>query len=214
VKPRVVAPRRPRPPQPTGAGAIVSAPLPAALVTQLRELAVAEGASLLTVLQAAFEVVLARPAGEAHLAFGSLLPGRTRSELEPLLGFFANTVVVRGSVAGNPSFRELVRRCNDTMLDAMAHQDVPFGALVEALKPERLPGRNPLFQFLFTLRPAAMVPRFRFDDMQVEPWPIRLGTSRFDCSIQIIDESDAVRVWVEYSTELFDRDRIERMIEH
>ena len=132
-----------------------------------------------------------------------------------MVGFFANTVVIRADLAGQPTFRALLHRCDETVVDATANQDVPFGTLVEALKPERVPGRNPLFQHLFTLLPASMVPLFRFADLQVATLMPQPGTSRFDFSFQISDESDGgLGVWIEYSTELYDRERIERLVEH
>jgi amino acid adenylation domain-containing protein len=205
---------RPRPLQPTGAGAIFESALPEELCRALRESARIEGVSLLDVMMAGFQMVIGRHTGQTDLTFGSLLPGRTRSQLDPMVGFFANTVVVRGSLAGNPTFRALAHRCNETMLDAVAHQDVPFGTLVEALKPERLAGRNPLFQHLFTLRPASMAPRFQFGDLRVEKCMPVSGTSRFDFSVQVNDEPDGgVGFFIEYSTELYDRDRIERLVE-
>jgi amino acid adenylation domain-containing protein len=97
----------------------------------------------------------------------------------------------------------------------MAHQDVPFGTLVEALKPERLPGRNPLFQHVFTLLPAPMVPQFRFGDLRVDKRTAMPSTCRFDMSVQVTDEPDGgMSVWIEYSTELYDADRIERLAGH
>jgi amino acid adenylation domain-containing protein len=206
---------RPRPAQPTGAGAIFRSALPEELCRAVREFARTEGISLLPVMLAGFQVVVGRYTGQRDLILGSLLSGRTRSEMEPLVGFFVNTVVLRGSLAGNPAFRVLAQGCNETVLDAMAHQDVPFGTLVQALKPERMVGRNPLFQHLFTLMPASMVPQFQFDGLQIDEWVARPGTSRFDLSVQVTDEPDGgIGLWIEYSTELYDRDRIERLAEH
>ncbi len=206
---------RPRPPRPTGAGEVLTSAMPAETARAAREFARAEGVSLLTVMMAAFQVLAGRYTGQHDLSLGTLLSGRTRPEMEPLVGFFANTLVVRGDLAGNPSFRALVHRCNDALLEAMANQDVPFGTLVEALKPDRMPGRNPMFQHLFTLMPASMLPRFRFDGLQAEKLVARTGTSRLDLSVQVTDQADdGIGFWIEYSTELYDRDLIQRLIEH
>ncbi|WP_432841893.1 non-ribosomal peptide synthetase [Dactylosporangium sp. CA-092794] len=206
---------RPRPVRPTAAGGVFQAELPRELGRGLRDLARAEGVSLLAVLMAGYQAVLGRYTGQREIVLGSVLSGRTRPELEPMIGMFANAVVVRGDLAGNPSFRELAHRCGDTLLDAIANQEIPFGTLVDRLKPERLPGRNPLFQHVFTLMPAPMVSRFQFSGLRAEPltrWP---GTSRFELTFQITDAPEGeVGIWIEYSTEVFTPGRIERLVEH
>lgn len=205
---------RPRPPRPTGAGATLRSAMPAGTSRALRDYVRSEGVSLLAVTLAAFQVLVGRHTGQQDLSIGSLLSGRTRPEMDALVGFFANTLVFRASLAGNPPFRVLVHRCHDALLEAMANQDVPFGTLVETLKPDRIPGRNPLFQHLFTLMPAAMLARFRFDGLSVEELVARTGTSRLDLSVQVTDQPDGgIGFLVEYSTELYDRDRVERLVD-
>ncbi|MEV8516354.1 amino acid adenylation domain-containing protein [Dactylosporangium sp. NPDC051484] len=215
LEPLDVPTDRPHPVQPTGAGAVFQARLPRELGDGLRELARAEGVSLLAVLTAGYQVTLGRYTGQRDIALGAVMSGRTRPEVEPMVGMFANTVVVRGNLTDDPTFRRLARRCHETLLDAIANQDLPFGTLVEQLKPERLPGRNPLFQHVFTLLPTPMVAQPRFAGLLAEPmtrWP---GTSRFELSVQITDSPQGhLDVWIEYSTEVFDADRIERLVEH
>ncbi|MCW5254092.1 non-ribosomal peptide synthetase [Streptomyces sp. SHP 1-2] len=206
---------RPRPPQPSGTGATLECTLPAGLGAALRDLAARERASLLSVLLSAFSVVVARYTGQSELAFGSVFSGRTRDELEPLVGFFANTLVLRADVSGDPSFTGLVARVNSTVLEALEHQDLPFGSLVQELRPERDPSRNPLFQISFTLLTEGIVGAFEFAGLTVEERPVHLGTSRFDLAFQVTDRGEAgLDVWIEYATDLFDRDRMERLVEH
>lgn len=210
---------RARPVQPTGAGAAFTPALPADTCRAVREFAQAEGMSLLAVMLAGFQIVVSRYTGQEDLAIGTLMSGRSRVELEPLVSFFANTVVLRGNLAGNPAFRVLAEQCQDALLEAMVNQDVPFGTLVEMLKPERAPGRNPLFQHLLALMPAEMLRPFEFDGLdvvelvdEVAAWR---GTSRFDLSVQVNDQPDGgIDFLIEYSTELYDRDRIERLVDH
>jgi len=141
--------------------------------------------------------------------------GRTRSELESMVGFFANSLVLRTDITGDPTGRELIKRCGNTVLNAMAHQDVPFGTVVQELKPERVAGRNPLFQICFTMLTEEFVGKYSFGDLTVSRMPLQLGTSRFDMAFQVNVASDgSAAVWIEYSTELFDRDRIDRLVEH
>ncbi|MGP3983818.1 non-ribosomal peptide synthetase [Streptomyces sp. KR80] len=206
---------RTRPSRPTWAGAELELDLPDGLGAALRDWARIERVSLLAVLQAGFLTVLTRYTGQEDLAVGSVFSGRTRSEVEPLVGFFANTLVLRTSTAGNPTFRELVGRCQETVLGALEHQDIPFGTLVEELRPERTPGRNPLFQISFTLLTGAMTGEFGLGELAVEPMPVENGTSRFDLAFQVNEAADGrLRVWLEYSTELFERGRMERLVDH
>ncbi|WP_344143401.1 condensation domain-containing protein, partial [Polymorphospora rubra] len=206
---------RPHPAQPKGAGALMRQALSDRVAVASRELALGERASLLAVLLAGFLVVLERYTGQRDLAVGSVFSGRTRSETEPLVGYFANALVLRTDVAGDPTFRELVGRCNATVLGATAHQEVPFGLVVDALNPERSPGRNPLFQVSFTLQAAGMTGDFRLGDLAVRPVDIDWNRARFDIAFAVVEKpGGGIDALVEYSTELFDADRIDRLVEH
>nr|BFE59782.1 hypothetical protein GCM10020063_043080 [Dactylosporangium thailandense] len=207
---------RPRPARPTGAGALLARPLPAGLAGRLRTLAAAEGVSFLAVLLAGLLTVLQRYTGQDDIAVGSVFSGRTRSEIEPLVGFFANTLVLRTDAAGDPTFRELVRRCHDTVLGASGHQEVPFGLVVDALQPERVPGRNPLFQVSFTLQAQAVTEAgLVLPGTDVRTLPREAARARFDLAVAAEERpGDGLDLTVEYSTELFDADRIERLVGH
>jgi amino acid adenylation domain-containing protein len=204
-----------RPAHPTGAGDSVVQDLPGHLIDAARKVAATENVSLLAVFATAMCMVLHRYTGQTDLAFGSVLSGRTRRELEPLVGLFVNPVVLRTSVAGDPTLRELMRRCQETTLDALAHQDVVFGSIVEHLHPERVAGRNPLFQVALSLLPDQIMDDFRFGELSVQNVPLHAGTARFDFSMQVSTRATGDgSVWVEYSTELFERERIERLVVH
>ncbi|MEV0752909.1 amino acid adenylation domain-containing protein [Streptosporangium sp. NPDC050280] len=206
---------RERPSAPTGAGRIYEGRLPDDLARGIRDLAQAENVSLLALTMAGYQVVINRYTGQEDIALGSVFSGRTRSETEPMMGFFANTVAVRGNLGGNPVFRELVHTTNDTVLDAMARQDMPFGRMIEELGPERIPGRNPLVAHLFTLLPESMIARWSLPGVDVEMLTPQPETTRFDLTFQINDLPDGgLGVWIEYSSELFDHERVERLVEH
>jgi amino acid adenylation domain-containing protein len=207
---------RPRPLQSSWRGVFYERQLAPGLIEQARRLAAAESVlSVLSVLTAAFSAVLSRYTDEYDLAIGSVFSGRSRAELESMVGFFANTLVLRTDLTGDPTGRELVRRCSGTVLGALTHQDVPFGRVVAELRPKRIAGRNPLFQICFALLTENIVGEYSFGDLTVTPLPLQLGTSRFDMAFQLSVRSDGeASVWVEYSTELFDEDRIERLIQH
>ena len=206
---------RPRPALPSWRGTTWESTLSPQALAQAHQLAGSERVSLLAVLSAAFFAVLSRYTDQFDLAVGSVFSGRTRTELDQMIGFFANTLVLRADLSGDPSGRELIQRCNGVVLGALANQDIPFGTVVEELRPERVPGRNPLFQVSFTLLTAEIVGAYSFGELSVSPLPLQLGTSRFDIAFQISVEPDGrASIWVEYSTELFDQDRIQRLVRH
>ncbi|MFC0527566.1 amino acid adenylation domain-containing protein [Phytohabitans kaempferiae] len=209
---------RPRPAQPTGAGANRQRRLPGALSTVASAYARTHRVSFLAVVQAALLTVLHRYTGQTDLPIGSIFSGRTRAEIEPLVGFFANTLVLRTDVGGDPSFAEVVRRCHHSVLDATVHQDVPFGLVVETLQPERTAGRNPLFQISLTLQPGrggGGEGRLDLGGLTTESVNVPTGYARFDLGIDLAESPDGtLELAVEYSTELFDADRIDRLTDH
>ncbi|HEX2050061.1 MAG TPA: condensation domain-containing protein, partial [Actinomycetota bacterium] len=205
---------RPRPPVATLEGATAVRQVPDDVVERVQSHGARKGASLYMSLLAAFDALLHRYTGQDDIVVGSANASRDRSELEPLIGFFVNMLVMRTDVGGNPTFIELVERVRDVALGAYAHQEVPFEALVDELRPERDPSRNPLFQVSFNLQnqgPGRLdLPGIELQRLDV----IELGKSRFDLTFIVFPEDDGLRIAVEYSTDLFDADRIERMLAH
>jgi len=205
---------RARPAQPTGAGAAAERRIADELAAAARGYARTNQVSFLAVLQAALLTVLHRYTGQQDMAVGSIFSGRTRAELEPVVGFFTNTLVLRTDLGGDPSFAELVRRCHDTVMNATRHQDVPFGLIVDALQPERVAGRNPLFQMSLTLQPANTQADLALGNLTAELLTAANSYARFDLAIDLIEAPDGLEISLEYSTELFDADRIERLLDH
>ncbi|MEO3808388.1 amino acid adenylation domain-containing protein [Sphaerisporangium sp. B11E5] len=205
---------RPRPADPTGAGAAADHQVPASTAAAARAYARTHQVSFLAVLQAALLTVLHRYTGQEDLVIGSIFSGRTRPEIEPVVGFFANTVVLRTDVGGEPTFAEVVRRCHETVLDATERQDIPFALIVDALQPERVAGRNPLFQISLTLQPANNQADLTLGDVAAEPLDAAARSARFDVAIDAIDSGDGLDLVVEYSSELFDPGRMERFLDH
>ncbi len=207
---------RPRPAQSTGAGGSVRRVLPAELGTAARDYARAHRVSFLAVMHAALLTVLHRWTGQDDLPVGSVSTNRPIRELESLVGYFVNTVVLRTSTRGCPTFAELVGRCHETIMDAANHQDVPFNVVVDAVQPERVAGRAPLFQVGLALQPAGesfadLCP----DQLETRASVLATGHAMFDVEIEL-DETVPGRLQVRaaYSTELFDADRIERLMDH
>ncbi|PRY22029.1 non-ribosomal peptide synthetase [Pseudosporangium ferrugineum] len=204
---------RPRPAVRTWQGASLTAELPPGDARDVAEFARTERVSFLAVLYAAFAAVLARCTGQEDLAIGSVFGGRTRAELEPLVGYFASTVVLRTGLGGDPTFAEIVRRGNETVLEAIEHQDVPFAAVVDALKPERDPARNPLFQVSLAYQPGG-TDGFRLGGLRTEALAGSTSASRFDLGISVTESADGgLRASVEYATELFDEDFVRGLVE-
>ncbi|MBB2914101.1 non-ribosomal peptide synthetase component F [Streptosporangium becharense] len=207
---------RPRPDRPTGRGDTIARQTPDELSAAVRACAREHRVSLLAVLQAALLVVLHRYTGQRDLPIGSIFSGRTRADIEGLVGFFGNTLVLRTPLDGDPTFGELVRRCHDTILNATAHQDVPFNLVVDALRPERAAGRNPLFQIGLTLLPRDIgAADLVLGEVSIEPIVVPERYALYDISVDVSDSPDGtLPLSVEYSTDLFDADRIDRFIDH
>src|SRR5262249_15933057 len=142
---------RPRPPLHTSRGARESVLIPAPLAEALRGLGRQEGAALFMTMLASFQTLLHRYSAQDDILVGTPIANRNRIEVEGLIGWFVNTVVVRTDFSGDPTFRELLRRVRDVALSAYANQDLPFEILVDALRPDRDPSRTPLFQAMFVL---------------------------------------------------------------
>ena len=145
---------RPRPAQQSFRGARQSIVFPENLTAAIKQLSRRESVTLFTTLLAAFKTLLYRYSGQEEVVIGSPIAGRNRTEIENLIGLFANTLVLRTDLSENPSFRDLLKRVREASFGAYAHQDLPFEKLVEELQPERDLSRNPLFQVMFVLQNA------------------------------------------------------------
>ncbi|WP_255507392.1 condensation domain-containing protein, partial [Mycolicibacterium sp. 018/SC-01/001] len=199
---------RPRPTAPTGTGGAVELALDADSVRALREVAVAEQASMLMVLHTAVVILLHRLGAGTDIVVGTPVAGRDDAALSDLIGLFVNTVVLRTDVSGNPTIADLLAVIRAGDLDAFAHADLPFDRIVEALNPPRIPGRNPLFNvFVAHHRDAG-------DDTTLFELPVRwhehtAQTAMFDLDVTLTEHSDGTATLaVEYSADLFDRDTV------
>jgi amino acid adenylation domain-containing protein len=213
-RPRLELPAaRPRPGEPGYRGAVHSLVFPRALSAGLRALARREGATLFSTLLAGFDALLRRYTGEDDVWVGVPTAGRARAEFEGLIGFFANTLVLRTDVSGDPSFRELVRRVKEVSGNAFEHEELPLERVVEELNPDRDLRGNPLFQVGFALQNA---PReaLELPELTIAPFATDVRVTRLDLEIHLYEhESDTAAVLV-YSTELFDAETIERLGVH
>ncbi|HEX2190629.1 MAG TPA: amino acid adenylation domain-containing protein, partial [Longimicrobiaceae bacterium] len=202
----------PRPAERTHRGAHERAELPAALLERLRALGRGEGATLFMVLLGAFQALLSRYGAGEDIVVGSPIAGRTRRELEGLIGYFANTLVLRTELGGDPAFREVLRRVRAATLGAYEHQDVPFDRLVAELRPGRSLSHSPLFQVTFTLQDGELsrwsLPGLRVSAARTE------AQAKFDLLLSMEATPGGLRAGLTYATDLFERDTIRRMLGH
>jgi amino acid adenylation domain-containing protein len=202
-----------RPAQETFQGESHSFAIAPELAATLRALAEQEGATLYMLFLAAFKTLLCRYTHQEDLIVGSPIANRNRGEIEGLIGFFVNTLILRTDLSGNPSFRELLRRVRKTTLDAYDYQDLPFDKLIESLNPERTGDSFPLFPVLFGLHniidqpldlPGLIVSSVRTDEKTV----------RVDLNLEIFEAQNAVSAAISYKTDLFEPETIARMAAH
>ena len=203
----------PRPPRPTFRGGSRAFTVSAELTAQLRRLAQDQQATLFMVLLTGFFAWLQRYTGRTDLAVGSPIAGRSRPELEPLIGLFANTLVLRADLGGEPSFVEVLARVRRMTLDAYARQEAPFECLVERLQPERRLGQQPLFQTAFAMQSEGLG-ALALPDLDVHALPPSGESSKFDLTVALTDEGNALSGSAEFSLDLFEPDTIDRMLGH
>ncbi|WP_255948464.1 non-ribosomal peptide synthetase [Streptomyces odontomachi] len=202
---------RRRPASQSFRGATVTVPLPEGLLGRARTLAQHEGATGYMPLLAAFAVFLHRHTGQDDLVIGTPVAGRDRLELEGLLGYFVNMLALRIDLGGEPTFRQLLGRVRDSVLEDFDHQDVPFEAVVDRVLTDRTPGHSPLVQVVFGYHDSRGTDRLRLADAVGSPMSTDTGTAKFDLIWAVCDEDAGTRLEVEYATDLFDESTVLRM---
>src|SRR5262249_50375065 len=183
---------RPRPSVQTFRGETQTKALSSALTRKLEELSRREGATLFMTLLAGWYVLLHRYSGEDDIVVGTPIANRTRTEVEGLIGFFVNTLALRASAAGNPTFVDLLRRVREMANQAYAHQELPFERLVAEIAPERHLSHTPLFQVFFALQggpEAGAGERVRLD-LPTGRIQTLETTSMFDLSLTMFHSGD------------------------
>ncbi|MBT9097061.1 amino acid adenylation domain-containing protein [Methylovulum psychrotolerans] len=202
----------PRPQQPSYRGAQLPLRLSAELALGLKGLAQQHNSTFFMVLLAALQVLLHRYSGQDDIVVGTVIAGRTRQETEQLLGFFANTLVLRTDVSGDPSFRQLLGRVRKVCLEAYSHQELPFEKLVADMQLPRDRSRHPLFQVMLVLQPPAEAADW--PGLQASSIEVASGNAKFDLTLALSEQADGLVGLIEYSTDLFDADTISRMAGH
>jgi amino acid adenylation domain-containing protein/non-ribosomal peptide synthase protein (TIGR01720 family)/FkbM family methyltransferase len=179
----------------------------------LRELAAAEGATLFITLLAAYQALLARWSGQDDVLVGTPVAGRTRPETAGMIGFFVNTLVIRGDLSGDLHFRALLRRVRERVLEAHAHQELPFERLVEELNVERSLGHTPLYQVNFGFHPAPGG-ELALGDLELESVDAERRQVKFDLNLTLSEAGDAIDGELSYRTDLFDAATVDTLIGH
>ncbi|MCP4662641.1 MAG: AMP-binding protein, partial [bacterium] len=202
---------RPRPVMQTFPGRLIPVPVSEEVAGRLPALTRQHAATPFMTLLAAFAALLRRWTGQTDVVAGTPIAGRIRREIEPLVGFFVNTLLLRTDLGGDPDFRRLLAQVRQVALDGYAHQVLPFERLVEELAPERDLGSNPLFQVMFALQNA---PRgsAELSDLVLSPLPAQQGTAKFDLTLFMSETGVDGRL--EYNTDLFDATTMERFAAH
>ncbi|HEY0603894.1 MAG TPA: amino acid adenylation domain-containing protein, partial [Herpetosiphonaceae bacterium] len=188
--------------------------LPLAVSAAIAAFSQREGVTPFMTLLAAFNVLLSRYSGQQDIVVGSPIAGRTRSELEELIGCFVNMLALRVDLTGNLSFRDLLSRVRGVALGAYAHQDLPFEKLVDALQPERTLHRTPLFQVAFALQNVPHS-RLKLPNLTIEQIEFdSLATAEYDLTLYITDSAGSLSGAWEYNPDLFDAATVARLQQH
>lgn len=200
----------PRPAHLTSAGRTLIHNLPTALCQSIHTLSSQEMTTLFVTLLTAWKVLLFRYTAQNDLVVGTAVAHRSQTDLEPLVGFFANTLALRTDLSGNPTFRELIGRVQQVTLAALSHQDLPFEQVVRELGIERNPSYAPLAQIMFVLHTVQV----ELPGISISRMPVDSGTAKFDLTLFAFDQPDGISLWFEYNADLFSDATIQRMAAH
>ncbi|GHO64159.1 hypothetical protein KSC_030510 [Ktedonobacter sp. SOSP1-52] len=203
----------PRPHRVGTQGACEYLRVPAMLTEQVKQLSQQEGTTLFMTLLAGWLIVLQRYSGQTDVAVGTPIAHRDQAELEGVIGFFLNTLVLRCQVEERMSVRELLGRVREVALQAYSHQEVPFERVVEAIAQERDLSRHPLFQVMFILQTREQTPEI-WHDVIVEQEEILLETAKFALTLAVQENAEGIRASLEFNTDLFAPRTIRQMLRH
>ncbi len=203
---------RPRPAVADMTGALFTAQLDASTTQALNTLAQQSGASLFMLLNAAMAIVLGRYSGEDDIVLGTLVANREHPALAPMVGFFVNVLALRTDLSGNPSFKQLLARSKQTLLDAYSHQQLPFERIIDVLEPARTLSHHPIFQVMLVLQNNPQS-QLAFEQLQVAEVKGSNPVALYDLTLNVMESEAGLQLNFEYATALFDRTTIVRMAE-
>jgi amino acid adenylation domain-containing protein len=202
---------RPRTSQTTSTGSVHEFFISKELNKHLKALSRSTGVTLFMTLVAAFKVLLYRYSAQEDIAIGTVSSQRNMNELDNIIGYFLNTLVLRSDLSGNPCFRELLERVKEVTLSAYAHQDVPFQRLVDAIRPDSHLGITPFFQAFFILQPPPGKEEASWAEIEVK----ESGATQFDLSFDMEERPEEGMIGtIEYNSDLFDIATIKQLAKH
>jgi len=201
---------RPRPPVQRFAGAVHEVELGPDVARAVLAAANETGVTPYMLLLGVFSTLLYRITGQDDILLGGPFANRTRPEHQPLVGYLANTLVVRVRLSGNPSFRELLQRVRETTIELLDHQEVGFEAIVGAVRPPRNASANPLFQVNFRVR-SDPAPTLELKGAATRRIPVDIGVARFDLALELHVHDGGVLTQFSFDSDLFERETIEQL---
>ncbi|MCW5787556.1 MAG: amino acid adenylation domain-containing protein [Nitrospira sp.] len=204
---------RPRGSVQTSSGSRYDFAIPTSIAAGLRDLSRRHNVTLFMTLLAAFQTWLMRYTGLEDICVGTPIACRTKRETEELIGFFANTLVLRTNLSHNPTFPQLLERVREVVIGGQEHQELPFEELVDTLKPARALSHSPLFQVLFVLQ-TTLNEALSLPGLLVEITEVDTSAAKFDLSLDMAETETGLEGVFEYNTDLFDEQTIARMAEH
>lgn len=194
-------------------GANVNVTISKSLTEELKNLSQQEGVTIFMTLLAAFQTLLYRYSNQEDILIGTSISERDRVETEQIIGCFANNLILRTNLNGNPSFKSLLQRVKNTAMDAYAHRHLPFDKLIEELQIERYTSNSP-FQAMFILHNAPKSALLNLPELTLTPLSIHTATAQLDLTLELQETAQGYTGRLEYNTDLFDAATISRMVEH
>jgi amino acid adenylation domain-containing protein len=217
----------PRPPAQTYRGGSQSLRIDSELSRKIKDFNQQRGTTLYMTLLAAFQVLLYRYTGQTDILVGSPTAGRGRAEFSQLVGYFVNPITLRADLSNNPAFEAFLAQVRQTALEAFAHQDYPFGLLVEHIQPRRDPSRSPIFQVMFSLQKTPLLDSpelasfalgeasaaLDLHGLPLESMSLQQLSSQFDLTLAAAETAEGLGFSIHYNRDLFDENTIRRMLE-
>lgn len=203
----------PRPKQPSFKGATISKKLSFELSTKIQALAKAQETTRYVVLLTAFKILLHRYSGQQDILVGSPFSNRDKVQLENLIGFFNETVVLRSAIKEEISFQKFITEVKEITANALAHKNVPFDELVRKLQPKRYGSANPLFQAMFVYNNSSVAAKLDAG-LEIQEEIIDFGVSKFDLTLFATDHGEQLEIAFEFALDLFEKETVERLLNH
>jgi amino acid adenylation domain-containing protein/non-ribosomal peptide synthase protein (TIGR01720 family) len=211
VTPLILPTDFPRPNEQTYEGNTIYHLLPIPLTHELKTISKEYGLTLYMVLLAAFQVMLSRYTGQSDIAVGSPVAGRENEQLEGLIGFFVETMVIRTDLSKSETWEDLLQQVREISLEAYANSQVPFEKVVDAVSPDRKLSESPLFQIMFAMQ-SISTEKENKGDLVIQPIPMPLPSAKFDLTLTAVEQSNGIFLTFEYNRNLFALDTMERIV--